>query len=118
MQCAVLSDPTLGDAPIDVILGADTIVVELPRSYPGSRVNPGDLITLAYRAGQVVGRCRGAFTKVRTLFPADWKGQTPKRVMNQRVLARLDEAERAAVAMMDHNVLDAVGIGLWHLGRL
>jgi hypothetical protein len=54
----------------------------------------------------------------RALYPSEWKGQVPKDVMNERVLKRLSVKEHEALVSSDHNTLDAVGIGLFHSGRL
>lgn len=64
--------------------------------------------------------------------PQQWKGQTPKKIMNKRVWkflhagdapdhdelkAALDGRRRTTGGKW-HNVLDAIGIGLWRLKRL
>ena len=49
--------------------------------------------------------------------PAEWKGQVPKKIMNERVLSKLSAQERAIVKD-NHNAIDAVGLGLHVLGRL
>jgi len=49
--------------------------------------------------------------------PSRWKAQVPKALMCTRVLDRLTDDERALVPG-NHNVLDAVGIGLFSLGRM
>jgi hypothetical protein len=50
--------------------------------------------------------------------PSAWKAQIPKSVHKSRILGNLDPGEfRAIVSPADHNTLDAIGIGLWALGR-
>ena len=97
------------------------LVVEMPRIYRGSGQQKGDLNDLLDLA-TVVGYCEGIFHgSHRRVFPAQWKGQVPKKIMNARVLSRLDDVEKAAIVSVgakDHNILDAIGIGLWALGRL
>jgi hypothetical protein len=108
----------LGDPPVE---SAGRIAIELPQVYPRQQVPPNDLIALAFLAGRYAGRARGA---VSTVLPHQWKGNMPKDVCAARVRARLSPEERAVVDACDvpdkqrHNVLDAIGIGLFALGRL
>lgn len=92
-------------------------VIEVPRIYPRGDQRKGDLNDLLEVAG-VVGAIAGRAHNVIGVYPADWKGQVPKNVMNKRVLGLLSAAERSRITSFDHNALDAVGIGLHHLGRL
>ncbi len=100
-------------------------VVELPRIYPGSRSGrPNDLVDLAAAAG-IIG---AVFGPVEFVHPRTWKGTVPKEVMTRRILTRLTdeehkvhdryEAARPRAKKPDHNVLDAIGVGLWKRGRL
>jgi hypothetical protein len=55
--------------------------------------------------------------------PAAWKGMVPKETHQPRILATLSPEELALVmavlpAGKRHNTVDAVGIGLYHLGRM
>ncbi len=97
------------------------LVIEMPRIYPGSDQRKGDLNDLLNLAA-VVGFCEGLFLcDQKRYFPSIWKGQVPKMVMVERIKKTLSEAERACVVLAgakSHNVWDAVGIGLFHLGRL
>lgn len=60
-----------------------------------------------------------------TATPRVWKGQVKKEIHHARVWKRLTEAEEALLEgclslihpELQHNVLDAVGIGLWKLKR-
>jgi hypothetical protein len=65
-------------------------------------------------------------TKKMTLVePATWKGQAPKDVIHLLVWGKLDGDEPDALKKClqgitpgkQHNVLDAVGVGLHHLRR-
>ena len=94
-----------------------TLVIEVPRIYPHSRDQKGDLNDLLELAG-VVGAISQLFPVMSHVYPADWKGQLPKKVMNERVLRTFTAAEGDSLIHHDHNTLDAVGIGLHHLGRL
>ena len=96
------------------------IVVERP--HPGkSKASTKDLITLSLRAGVTAGKLE-ALTGVVAEFlePNRWKGgAVPKGVMNERVKSRLLPEELEALgSKYDHNVLDAVGIGMYVCGRL
>lgn len=97
-----------------------TLVAEVPEVYAGMpKTDSNDLIDLA----GVVGAIAGAF-QVPTHFylPRQWKGQLPKSTGVLRALAHLTEKERSRVELarkksLDHNTADAVGIGLFHIGR-
>lgn len=101
--------------------GFKNLIVEFPRIYPKGprdrRSDPNDLLDVAGVAGAVAA----LFENVLWVFPQEWKGQVPKEVMNSRVKKRLtpEELRRiTSVGALDHNTLDAVGIGLHLLGRL
>ena len=94
------------------------VVVECPRIYPHTDQHKGDLNDLIELAG-VVGALASVFdVNVTHVYPADWKGQVPKEIMNERCLFTLSQAERLQLLHKDHNTLDAVGIGLHAHGRI
>jgi hypothetical protein len=95
------------------------LVVEIPRIYPIARQkgDQNDLIEVAFAAG----KCSAFFQEVKKLYPRDWKGTMPKEKMTARIESRLSPTELAQVltkGALRHNALDAVGIGLFELGRL
>lgn len=99
----------------------DALLIEMPRIYPGSAQRKGDLNDIVDLAA-AVGFCEGRFygPKAR-VFPAQWKGQVPKKIMTARILSRLSADEQSRIVRVgakDHNTIDAIGIGLWKLGRL
>jgi hypothetical protein len=101
----------------------DELVVEVPQYRPHSRVDPNDLITLAWESGKLAERVPNGSTIL--VFPSTWKGSVPKEVHNRRVTALLspDEVHVLESALCwrfayRHNMVDAVGLGLWRLGRL
>jgi hypothetical protein len=102
--------------------GADWVdlVLEFPRVYPGVRRNdPNDLMQLAAVVGAIVGAMPES--EPVAFFPQEWKRQVPKKVMTARIKKHLlaDELPRVvSVGSLDHNTYDAVGLGLWHLGRM
>lgn len=105
---------------------ADLIVIELPQVYPQQQVPPNDLIALAFLAGRYAGVGMGSTkgpAEVYTVLPHEWKGNLPKDLCAIRVRAALMPAERNVVDACElpekqrHNMLDAIGIGLFTLGR-
>lgn len=98
--------------------GQTEYVLEYPRIYPKGAQRKGDLndlLDLAGVDGAIAALAQGA---VQFVYPADWKGQIPKKIMNDRVWGVLTTSERIVCQSKDHNILDAVGIGLHALGRL
>ena len=98
------------------------LVIEMPRIYPGSGQQKGDLNDLLDLA-TVVGHAEAIFGKKSTIrvFPGQWKGQVPKKIMTARIQKHMTPLEHSRVEWIgakDHNTLDAIGIGLWRLGRL
>lgn len=105
----------------------DTLIIEHMVVYPLPRMkgDPNDLLELAV--------LEGCFLALPTpsqgthLLPAKtWKGQVPKNIIQERVEAALGRHEREVLGgalvgvngSVRHNVYDAVGIGLYSLGRL
>jgi hypothetical protein len=111
---SVLYEPELGTF-------TDHVVIELPQIYPGSKAkgNPNDLIRLAFQAGRLVGS-----SSCETVLPRQWKGTIKKEVMLRRILSRLTDEELAMLKALrlpkskEKECIDAIGIGLWKLGRL
>ena len=105
------------------------LVIEIPNAHESkgktrSKRDPQAIITLAVTCGQWIRHISAPDT-VR-LFPSQWKGQVPKPVHNARVLACLAPAEIQAFQFYTsglapsklHNVIDAIGLGLFNLGRM
>lgn len=93
----------------------DVLVCEVPQVYPRSKADPNDLIKLALLAGGLVGQTV-AVHKV-LVKPREWKGQVPKKIHNARTLAKLTPSELKLCGGLSHDEIDAVGLGLWYLGR-
>ncbi|QSQ10774.1 hypothetical protein [Myxococcus landrumensis] len=102
-----------------------TVASECPQVYTAgkSKGDPNDLIELA----GVVGRVAGALgaTSERSYLPREWKGTLDGDVMVERIKARVDERPHEHLRVQlprakdkQHNVWDAVGIGLHAVGRL
>lgn len=109
---------------IDVSLwGVDVLFVEFPRIRPGDGIAVcNDLLQLARCGGQWEQAFKDAELHHRDA--PGWKGQTPWEIHNRRVLAALTPKEREQIECLElpdskaHNVIDAVGMGLWVYGRI
>lgn len=107
--------------PTHIAIRAERMIVEIPQVYPGPRAeDPNDLIGVAIIAGQWIRSVSAPDT--RRVFPRQWKGGVDKKIHNGRVLAKLSAAELQEVPKMAasklHNVIDAIGLGLFDLGRI
>tara|TARA_R110000824_G_scaffold119235_4_gene273236 strand:+ start:181 stop:633 length:453 start_codon:yes stop_codon:yes gene_type:complete len=97
------------------------LTVEDQQIYRHSPVDAHSLLAVARVAGAVVAHY--GFPRFRLVMPVQWKGQLPKAVCARRTLSKLTEEERHQIevapcpASLQHNVLDAIGIGLWANGR-
>jgi len=96
------------------------VVIEVPRIYPfGGKGDANDLVDLAFLAGDYAGEMRVKYpgVDVEQVYPRTWKGTVPKHIHNRRVLASLTSKELPKIQGCDHNMVDAIGIGLWQLGK-
>lgn len=96
-------------------------VVEIPDRV---KVNPKSIIKLALNAGAWLQYFGGYGRPVEAIEASAWKASTDPDVLARRILACLTPEEvkrlpktRSALGY-NHNVLDAVGLGLWRLGRM
>lgn len=102
-------------------------VIEVPQIYTPRKMkgDPNDLINVALVAGAI----GGASVKTKYVRPHTWKGSIPKTknlqdyIIHKRNLKTLqgvylqqyvDSLKECPVALR-HNIVDAVGIGLWNL---
>lgn len=96
-----------------------SVIVEVPQIYVMSRSkgNPSGLLDVM----GMVGGLASVFERIELVKPREWKGQVPKDVTKARVLATLTEEEKEEIPDLPksliHNVYDAIGIGLFKLGR-
>lgn len=98
--------------------GIQRVICEMPQKYPHDNIPPGNLITLAYRLGLVVGPLMAQGAVVVTVTPHEWKGTTPKDLCHRRSRAKLSPAE---LVLLDSalgglkgksdDMLDAVALG-------
>lgn len=120
-----LAGPDRNDL-IDLTTGfeIDGGLVEHMRIRPEAlrKGDQNDLVDVAFIAGGL------AFLwGLHPVKPETWKGQVPKGIMVNRIMCRLTEDEAESVTWpskgspskgLNHNVADAVGIGLWDNRRL
>ena len=86
-------------------------VIEMPDHIAVSKT---DVLTCAFRAGF----CAGKFEEHRMIKVGEWKGSVPKSVTKRRAERTLREDELGAVGPANHHAWDAIGLGLFALGRL
>lgn len=101
------------------------VFIEHPRVYPGMpETDPNDLLDVVAVGSAIASQYFGApsVEMVKTVFPSEWKGTVKKEVMTERIYKKLTPEELLCIEQcprhLFHNVLDAVGIGLWHFRRL
>jgi hypothetical protein len=102
-----------------------TVVYERPQVYTWAKAkgDPNDLIGLAGIGSAVVGLLNPV--DVLSPTPAEWIGQIAKDTKGNAlesprarfILGNLSEQEKLLVPAQ-HDTVDAVGIGMWALGRL
>lgn len=116
------------------------VVIERPVIYPGGRTkNPNDVLLVAVAAGEWGGLARARGIPYEYVEPARWKGQVDKDIQHARDWACMLDVEREVAigagrliapkakalsfpcklttSDKRHNMLDAIGIGLFALGR-
>jgi hypothetical protein len=111
-----------GDPPCAGAVPYDMVIVEIPHCGFG-RAAVSDLITLGMRAQKALDSV--SCIQYKTIKPARWKGSVPKMVMSWRVREKLELREimclpenlRRGPLPRAVDVLDAIGIGLWAVGR-
>ncbi len=107
----------------------ETVIVEQPTVYRrGGKGDSKDLISVAIVAGAAAAAygCESLDQTIRFVEPRTWKGSVPKKVHNERILRELHKEERKyfdwviedVPSGLVHNMIDAVGIGLYELGRM
>lgn len=92
----------------------DLVVCECPVVYPHERkVDANDLIQVGLSVGAVIAACEVGVT----VYPSQWKGQVPKKIHHERIDNALTLPMRVALSRTpsreQHNLLDAIAIGLW-----
>lgn len=125
---------TLSDYPT---VDRSSLALEVMQVYGGPRKeDPNDLLELNGVQGAISATVDD-LDEIVAYLPRQWKGQVPKDVMCRRITkpGRLTEQELENTGLVRadnaigakhpnipthllHNVLDAIGIGLYHLNRL
>lgn len=128
VRCAWLVAKWVSDLTIDT---PTTVIFEKPQIYSWSKAkgDPNQLLGLAGVGAAVAmhysARSAPSLFRILSPTPAEWCGQIPKATKGsakespraKRILSRLKPGELALVPNQ-HDVLDAVGLGLHALGRL
>ena len=107
----------------------ETVIIEQPTVYRrGGKGDSKDLISVAIVAGAAAAAygCESLDQTIKFVEPRTWKGSVPKKVHNERILDKLRILELQYFNMciddvpssLAHNMIDAVGIGLYDLGRM
>ncbi len=126
-SCGLSADDDKSGAPSGLPLAR--VLIECPKLRPWGEKNPNAILTLARRAGEWGGYYYDHL--VEYLTPNDWKGTTKKEIDHARTWSRLDATEQGIVDRFfkaapgrnglapsrRHNVLDAIGLGLFGVGR-
>jgi hypothetical protein len=73
----------------------------------------GDLQRLVFLVGVLAGYFKEAHSFI-PVTPGEWKGQLPKSVVTRRLIKRFGPG---ATQEWERDVWDAVGIGLWKMGK-
>lgn len=104
-----------------------TVVTERMQVYKFSPVRNADLTDLLLMSGYMAGRVHASYPLLTWLKPEprEWKGNTPKKIHHRRVMKKLSLQEQAAASValenvpesLQHNVWDAIGLGLWGMKR-
>lgn len=117
--CGLLDNDTLiEEAQVHARLSGSRVdfwVCETPQAYRRRRSTHNGVRALKEALRAIQEENPGE--KFLETLPREWKGQVPKVVHNQRVLNALSHVEREKI-VHNHNVIDAVGIGLWFCGRI
>lgn len=102
----------------DLLLLVDVFVTEEMVVRKGGAYS-SDLLQLNGVAGMVGGILDPM--EAYSYTPEQWKKQVPKSIHNRRTLAKLSPQERLNILdcpdHLMHNIIDAVGLGLFHIGR-
>ncbi len=98
----------------------DLVFIEEPLfiSTAGGRAvaGRGDLVKLTLLAGSYWGAINSLRMETTFVPVRDWKGQLPKKVVEERIRLLLGKKFRD-LTLLDHE-WDAIGIGLWVQGFL
>lgn len=99
------------------ICGLEVAVIEWPSVMLGSAeggaaAGKKDLMKLGAAVGMIILTCKPRTKRFEFPTVAEWKGQLPKNIVNERI-----EAICGKLPYSNH-ALDACGLGLWYMGFL
>lgn len=102
-----------------VSIPVDSVVIESPAFHSGvaglAVAATGSLTKLAMLTGSLIAKVQARDLPLVLATPSQWKGQLPKDVTWKRCKKILDYYGN--VARTTSHARDAVGIGLWALGK-
>lgn len=90
----------------------DKVILEIPEHFGVSGYmarESGSIFKLTFLCGMIC-----SLKEVITTPPRGWKGQLPKHVMRNRFIKKFPQLD---IENINHNVLDAIAIGLWHVTK-
>jgi len=101
------------------------VVIEYPEQYAYSPAPRSAVQGLAYTGGALTYMFHYHLSaSVQLVLPKEWKGQVPKDIFLKRIEGRLTEQESIILDSKKfsqskrHNVVDAIGLGLYYLKRI
>lgn len=119
-----LADALVEGRSVSKVVGS-TVIIEKMKVYTQGKakekgdIDPDNLLELAGVSGALVGGVLHDASEFIHIIPSVWKGQVPKDVHNNRIRAALPANVREQIdaypKTLQHNVVDACGILLWHL---
>lgn len=119
MQIMISYEKLFALTPRDGYIGQ--VYIESPvfmRGYGGyTTASTGDLVKLAMLCGAMyIHALRHEQHGVELVEPSKWKGQLPKDVCHRRIRGILHQ-NGDVVDHASQHAMDAIGLGLWALGR-
>lgn len=107
--------------------GDYNVVMEMPQIYNAktSKANPNQLLPVAIVGGMIAATL-ATKQEIFAYTPHEWIGNLPKSTKGDpresprgaRIWATLNPAEKQISDGKNHDAFDAIGLGLYHLGRL
>jgi Holliday junction resolvasome RuvABC endonuclease subunit len=95
-------------------------VIEAPKVYEGSPVRTDNIVELAHWSGVFRGILYPYCCKTIMATPAEWKGQVPKDVHQERLKKQHPEIEKALIGIKKYkqeHAVDAAGLAYWYAER-
>jgi hypothetical protein len=100
--------------------GPDAIILERPQLGTYGPARQKDLVLLCEVNACILGMM--GVPDVQSVTPHEWKKSLDGDVMTERIKERLTDQDWTRVEdpgkSVEHNMFDAIGIGLWKFGRL